>query len=68
MQRVKNHLHDRAATTINTVLTTLSVMLKVAVEWDVIDSVPCTKERDEIACGYRCLVLFLLNLGELALF
>jgi len=42
VQRVKNHLHDRAATTVNTVLTTLSVMLKVAVEWDVIGSVPCT--------------------------
>jgi integrase len=42
VQRVKNHLHDRAATTVNTVLTTLSVMLKVAVEWDVIRSVPCT--------------------------
>ncbi|MGH9463533.1 MAG: tyrosine-type recombinase/integrase, partial [Vicinamibacteria bacterium] len=41
VQKVKNHLHDRAATTVNTVLTTLSVMLKVAVEWDVIGSVPC---------------------------
>jgi integrase len=42
VQNVKNHLQDRAATTVNTVLTTLSVMLKVAVEWDVIGSVPCT--------------------------
>jgi integrase len=42
VQNVKNHLHDRAATTVNTVLTTLSVMLKVAVEWDVTESVPCT--------------------------
>jgi integrase len=42
VQNVKNHLHDRAATTVNTVLTTLNVMLKVAVEWDVIGSVPCT--------------------------
>jgi integrase len=42
VQKVKNHLHRRAATTVNTVLTTLSVMLKVAVEWDIIGSVPCT--------------------------
>ncbi len=42
VQQIKNHLHDRAATTVNTVLTTLSVMLKVAVEWDVTGSVPCT--------------------------
>ena len=42
VQNVKNHVHDRAPTTVNTILTTLSVMLKVAVEWDVIGSMPCT--------------------------
>jgi integrase len=42
VQKVKNHVHDRAPTTVNTILTTLSVILKVAVEWDVIGSMPCT--------------------------
>lgn len=32
VQKVKNHFHDRAATTVRTLLKTLSVMLKFAVE------------------------------------
>ena len=41
VQHVKRHLHDRAPKTVNNVLTVLSVLLKKAVEWDVIDRVPC---------------------------
>ena len=42
VQRIKNHLQDKASSTVNTVLTTMSVMLKVAVQWNVIRQVPCT--------------------------
>jgi hypothetical protein len=31
-----------ASKTVNNVLTTLNVMLKKAIEWDIIDRVPCT--------------------------
>ena len=41
VQQLKRHLHDRAPKTVNNVLTVLSVLLKKAVEWDVIDRVPC---------------------------
>jgi hypothetical protein len=47
--RLKQHLHDRAPKTVNNVLTTLNVLLKKAVEWDVIDRVPawsgCCRSR-----------------------
>jgi hypothetical protein len=41
VQRLKAALADRAAKTVNNVLTVLSVMLRTAVEWDVITRVPC---------------------------
>ena len=42
VQKIKSHLHDKAPSTTNTVLTTLSVMLKAALDWDVIERMPCT--------------------------
>ncbi len=42
IQRLKHHLQDRAPKTVNNVLTVLSVLLKKAVEWDVIERMPCT--------------------------
>jgi integrase len=41
VQQLKQHLHDRAPKTVNNVLVVLSVLLKKAVEWDVIARVPC---------------------------
>ena len=41
IQRLKNQLRDRAPKTVNNVLTVLNMLLKKAVEWDVIDRVPC---------------------------
>ena len=42
VQTVKHHLRDRAPKTVNNVLTVLNMMLKKAVEWDVIERMPCT--------------------------
>jgi len=42
VQRLKSNLADRAPKTVNNVVTVLSVMLKKAVEWDVIERMPCT--------------------------
>jgi integrase len=41
VQRLKDKLGSYAAKTVNNVLTTLNVVLKVAVDWDVIPRVPC---------------------------
>ncbi len=41
VQRLKVHLRERAAKTVNNVLTVLNTLLRVAVEWDVIARVPC---------------------------
>lgn len=41
IQRVKHHLRERAPKTVNNVITVLNVLLKKAVEWDVIERVPC---------------------------
>jgi integrase len=41
VQNVKRHLQDRAPKTVNNVLTVLNMLLKKAVEWDVIDRMPC---------------------------
>ena len=41
VQHLKRHLHDRSPKTVNNILTVLSVLLKKAMEWDVIDRVPC---------------------------
>jgi integrase len=42
VQRLKHALQHRSAKTTNNVLTVLNVLLKKAVEWDVIDKMPCT--------------------------
>jgi integrase len=42
VQKLKHRLRDHAPKTVNNVLTVLSVLLKKAVEWDVIEKVPCT--------------------------
>ena len=39
---MKGRLHRKAPKTVNNVLTVLNTLLKVAVEWDVIDRLPCT--------------------------
>ena len=41
-QRLKGALGAKAPKTVNNVLTVLSIMLKAAVEWNVIERVPCT--------------------------
>jgi integrase len=41
VQRLKNHLSERKPKTVNNVLTVLNVLLKKAVEWDVIERMPC---------------------------
>ncbi len=41
VQQLKSALGERAAKTVNNVLTVLSVMLRTAVEWGVIECVPC---------------------------
>ena len=40
--RVKLRLREHAPSTVNNTLTTLSALLKLAVEWNVIDRMPCT--------------------------
>lgn len=42
VQQLKRQLPDRAPKTVNNVLTVLNVALKKAVEWDVIERMPCT--------------------------
>ena len=42
IQRLKHRLRQKAPKTVNNVLTTLSKLLSVAAEWDVVDSLPCT--------------------------
>jgi integrase len=42
VQGVKRHLADRAPKTVNNVLTVLNTLLKKALEWDVIELMPCT--------------------------
>ena len=41
VQQLKSRLSMKAAKTVNNILTVLSVLLKKAVEWEVIDRVPC---------------------------
>ena len=41
VQRLKRHLEAKAPTTVNNVLAVLSVLLKKAVEWEVIEHMPC---------------------------
>ena len=42
VQRLKHALRAKAVKTVNNVLTVLNVLLKTAVEWDVIEQMPCT--------------------------
>lgn len=42
VQRLKSHLTDRAPKTVNNVLVVLNVLLKQAVDWQVITQMPCT--------------------------
>jgi integrase len=42
VQRLKHRLHDKAVRTVNNVLSVLSMTLKKAVEWQVIEHMPCT--------------------------
>ena len=42
VQRLKHRLLNKAPKTVNNILTVLSVMLKKAVEWDVIERLPCS--------------------------
>jgi integrase len=42
VQRLKSNLDTRAPKTVNNVLTVLNTLLKVAVEWGVVDRMPCT--------------------------
>jgi integrase len=42
VQRLKHALRKKAPKTVNNVLTVLNVMLKKAVEWEVITQMPCT--------------------------
>jgi integrase len=41
VQQLKHQLNDRSAKTVNNVLTVLNVLLKQAVEWDIIERMPC---------------------------
>jgi len=41
IQRLKSHLEDRAQKTVNNVLSVLSMTLKIAMEWGIIDQLPC---------------------------
>jgi integrase len=42
VQRLKRQLGAKAAKTVNNILTVLNVLLKKAVDWDVIDRLPCS--------------------------
>jgi integrase len=42
VQLLKSRLRTKAAKTVNNILTVLNVVMKKAVEWDVIDRVPCS--------------------------
>jgi len=42
VQQLKLHLQDKSPKTVNNVLATLSVLLKTAVEWELIEQLPCS--------------------------
>jgi integrase len=42
IQRLKHRLQTKSPKTVNNVLTVLNVLLKTAVEWDVVERMPCT--------------------------
>lgn len=51
VQRVKSALGERSPKTVNNVVTVLSVLLKTAVEWGVIERVPCSVRLLKTAKG-----------------
>ena len=51
IQRLNHHLRQKAARTVNNVLTVLSMMLKRAVEWGAIDRMPCTVRLLKVSEG-----------------
>ncbi len=51
VQRLKQHLVTKAARTVNNVLTVLNMLLKKAVEWDVIDRLPCSVKLLKVTQG-----------------
>jgi integrase len=51
VQRLKHNLLNKANKTVNNILTVLSVMLKKAVEWGVIERLPCTIKLLPISVG-----------------
>ena len=75
VQRLKKHLAARKPKTVNNVLTVLNMLLKKAVEWDVIDRMPCTirllpvpkpSARFHDFADYEHLVTASRELGELS--
>jgi integrase len=42
VQQLKLHVQDKSPKTVNNLLATLSVLLKTAVEWELIDQLPCS--------------------------
>lgn len=53
IQAIKARLAHRSAKTTNNVLTTLSVVLRKAVEWGVLPSMPCTIKLLKVSPGTR---------------
>jgi integrase len=51
VQRLKHRLLNKATKTVNNILTVLNVMLKKAVEWDVIERLPCTIKMLPVSKG-----------------
>lgn len=51
VQRLKHHLREKAPKTVNNVLTVLNTLLKKAVEWQVIDHMPCTVRLLKVTTG-----------------
>jgi integrase len=51
VQRLKHAMRDKSAKTVNNVLTVLNTLLKKAVEWDVIERVPCSIRLLKTALG-----------------
>jgi integrase len=49
VSRLKGKLRDRSGKTLNSVLTVLSKMLKVAVKWKVLDAMPCAIELVKVS-------------------
>jgi integrase len=75
VQRVKKHLAARKPKTVNNVLTVLNMLLKKAVEWNVIERMPCTirllpvpkpSARFHDFADYEHLVTASRELGELS--